>query len=213
VRVAAAALDVVNTHDYRPWRGLAEHLGEVRALMAKHGIARKPLWLTEVGSSATSGSPQDQAADVFRYLAVAFGHGVQLATWHTHLSASDAPRGWGGYGLRQARGQRHPAWYTFRLFSSKLGHFGGCTPLPEGVDGVWVYRFQGARYLEAGAPLLAWVLWSDREGATFGLTPAPPIEVEVIGVVPDAHGSFPVHVQPASDPILLGPLPVLVLPR
>jgi hypothetical protein len=210
---AAEAIDVVNTHYYGPWQGLAEHLGEARALMAKHGIASKPLWLTEVGSSATSGSPEEQAADVFRYLSVAFGHRVPLANWHTHISATDAPTGFGGFGLRQARGQQQPAWFAFRLFASKLGNFGGCAPLAEGDDGVWAYRFQGALYPEAGAPTLAWVLWSDRDGATFDLSTEAPAEVEVIGVVPDPDGSFPVRVQPASEPIPLGPLPVLVLPR
>ncbi|MFH1469665.1 MAG: cellulase family glycosylhydrolase [Pseudomonadota bacterium] len=213
---AAAALDVVNVHYYGPWPGLAEHLGEARALMAQHGIAEKPLWLTEVGSSATSGSPGEQAADIFRYLSVAFGEGVALVNWHTHLSSTDAPRGWGGYGLRQARGRRHPAWYAFRLFASKLGNFGTCAPLARGAGGVWAYRYSGALHPALGTMTPAWVLWSSREDATYDLGPellTEGAQVEVIQVVPDARGYFSAHTQPASEPIALGPAPVLVLAR
>ncbi len=213
-RGAGQYIDVVNFHYYGAWGGLEDHIGEVRGIMRKHGIGNKPIWMTEVGSSATKKSEMEQARDVFRFFTVAFGNGVELANWHTHISSSDSTEGWGGYGTRASGGRKNKSWYTYKLFSSYLGNFGECTPMRQGKGGVWAYRYSGALYSGLGSIERSYVIWSSKDNNSFSIADDVPSawrEIEVINVVPGQNGSFNVTIQSVSDPITVGQTPVLVV--
>ena len=50
---AGDAFDIVNIHPYRqpnpPEPGISEDLGALKAMMVRHGIADRPIWITEMG--------------------------------------------------------------------------------------------------------------------------------------------------------------------
>jgi len=213
-RGAGQYIDVVNFHYYGKWKGLEDHIGEVLTIMTRHGIGKKPIWMTEVGSSATAGSQTEQAADVFRFFSVAFGNGVELANWHTHVSSHDGVNHWGGYGTRASGGRRNLSWYTYKLFASYLGNFGDCTPVRQGEGDVWAYRYTGSHYSALDATEHSYVVWASKEGSSYDISAEVPStweEIEVIDVVPDNSGNFTVKTQSVSSPISVGKEPVLIV--
>jgi hypothetical protein len=207
-------IDVFNFHYYGRWQGLEDHIGEVKTIMRRHGVGNKPIWMTEVGSSATSKSPEEQAADVFRFLSVAFGNGVELANWHTHVSSHDGRNNWGGFGTRAAGGRKNLSWYSYKLFASYLGNFGECTPLRQGKGNVWAYRYSGSHYSSQGGSERAYVIWASKNGSSIDLggdIPGGWGQVEIIDVVPNSNGNFSVTTQAANASISVGTTPVLVV--
>jgi hypothetical protein len=213
-RGADKYIDVVNFHYYGKWKNLEGHISEIRTIMKRHGINKKPLWMTEVGSSATQQDQAEQARDIFRYFSVAFGNGVELLNWHTHVSSHDGSNGWGGFGTRASGGRKNKSWYAYRLFASYLGNFGDCTPVRQGKQNIWAYRYSGAHYSELGSIERSYVIWSTKDGQSFDLSGDAPSgwsQIEVINVVPAANGNFNVKVQPISSAITVGKTPVLVV--
>jgi len=213
-RGAGRYIDVVNFHYYGKWKGLEDHIGEVQTIMKRHGIGNKPIWMTEVGSSATAGDQTKQAADVFRFFSVAFGNGVELANWHTHVSSHDGVNNWGGYGTRTAGGRRNLSWYSYKLFSSYLGNFGDCTPVRQGKGNIWAYRYSGSHYSTLGSTERSYVVWASKDGSSYdisGEVPSAWKEIELINVVPDDNGNFTVNTQSVSSPISVGKEPLLIV--
>ena len=143
-----------------------------------------------------------------------FGNGVELLNWHTHVSSSDAASGWGGYGTRATGGRKNKSWYTYKLFASYLGNFGDCTPLRQGKNNVWAYRYSGSNYSNLGAVERSYVIWASKDGSSIyvsGDVPNAWKEIELINTVPDGNGNFEVTVQPVSDAISVGKTPLLVV--
>ncbi len=207
-------IDVVNFHYYGNWKGLEDHIGEVQTIMKRHGIGKKPIWMTEVGSSATAKSQKEQAADVFRFFSVAFGNGVELANWHTHVSSHDGAENWGGFGTRASGGRKNLSWHTYKLFASYLGNFGDCTPLRQGKNNVWAYKYSGAHYSELGAIERSYVVWASKDGSSYSLANEVPSawkDIAIIEVVPNSSGNFSVTTQSSSDAFSVGKEPVLVI--
>lgn len=130
-------------HYYGLWQGFSDEIERMQVEIDALGIGDTPLWLTEVGC------PQDddywepctsdekvQAAEVVRLFSLAFGNGVDMALWHTHLSKGsdcDASQ-WNCYGLLEYDGTPKRSWYTYRLLSDRVGKFGNASVLSEGDD-------------------------------------------------------------------------------
>ena len=199
------AFDVVNYHFYGPWQKgpkLRKKLGEV---LQELGIADKPVWLTETGSTASPtlrlrtdypNGPPSQAADVFRRTIPAWAAGDELVLWHTHVSSPPgAGNRWRLYGLRRSDGRMLPAWYSFKLLTREVTPFAAVTPLTGmgfGQHGYRVQRRDGS---------LRWVYWGTG-------TVTPPQGARVwTSVAPTAQGH---QWQPVRGPVPLGPVPVLV---
>jgi hypothetical protein len=213
-----AGVDVYNYHYYDAWDLMLPSVLALKAMLASHGEGDKPLWATELGSSyipssvaphSPTGSPEEQAADVFRRFAVAAGNGAEFMCWHTWLSSSEAPGAtWSGFGLRMSTGTPVRSRTTYALYTEALTPSLGCTPLSEGTGGIWAYRYDVA---EGSDRVRRWVAWCDEATGTasLDLTEASTLRVRVTEVVPDGAGDLTTRVDhPAA--IALTPYPVLI---
>ncbi len=117
------AFDIVNYHDYGSWSDMEGRLSALKASMQTLGIANKPIWLSETGSSADTtltqrtnypNSTVTQAADVIRRLLIAQTNGVSTAIWHTFYSSpSTGTNTWRAYGLLNEHGEESPSYGAF----------------------------------------------------------------------------------------------------
>ena len=195
-----AYIDVVNFHYYGAYTQLPAHIAELEGVLEKHGIVDAPIWMTETGSSATVTSEQDQATNLVRLFTVAFGNGVALANWHTHLSSNDGTDSWGGYGVRTKNGRKYLSWGSFQAFADRFGDFARCTILSEDA-GLWAYQFD-----DTGL-----VMWSENPGALFdvsGLLEAD--RILITELVADEEGEHASWDQDATEPVALTGIPVVV---
>ncbi|MBR5838113.1 MAG: hypothetical protein IKZ84_06170, partial [Victivallales bacterium] len=73
---AAPYFDIMNVHPYN-WHGTPEsmipQLKQLKELMAKYGVAHKPIWITEIGWSTAEQNKQNDDAFIaaFRHLGIA----------------------------------------------------------------------------------------------------------------------------------------------
>ena len=73
---AAPYFDIMNVHPYN-WHGTPENmipqLKQLKELMAKYGVAHKPIWITEIGWSTAEQNKQNDDAFIaaFRHLGIA----------------------------------------------------------------------------------------------------------------------------------------------
>ncbi len=126
----ADAFDVVNYHDYGSWSDMEQRLSALQASMQTLGIANKPIWLSETGSSADEtltqrtnypNSTVTQAADVIRRLLITQAHGVSTAIWHTFYSSPSAKTNtWRAYGLLNEHGDRSPSYEAFSTLAESF---------------------------------------------------------------------------------------------
>jgi hypothetical protein len=140
--------DVVNYHFYSEWQKFDEQRDALTSFVEEHGIADKPVWLTETGSTASPtlevrtnypNSPESQASDIFRRIIPAYAAGDSLVLWHTYISSPDNPNNdWRLYGVRTAEDEALPSYYAFKLLTSELLPF----ERVERVEGetAYVYR-------------------------------------------------------------------------
>ena len=209
---AGESIDVINMHWYDRWDELPQAIDNTTALMAKYNISDKPLLLTEVGASNVAGdqpphlpsdSPDNQAADVWRYFSIAFAHGVSAVHWHTYWSSGTQSTGWGGFGLVNPNATHDPAYEAYALWASTFPTLTIATALAEdqGEDGLWAFRVQSA-----------WVLWvSSSSSSTVNLSQLDPghkvSSVDVTDVVTQAKKT---GVPPARVPVSWVPVLVTV---
>ncbi len=210
---AEAAFDILNFHYYSDWERMRERIEEIQAVLAAAGCS-KPIWFTEIGTSYLYRDEQEQCRDIFRKLSIAFGNGIELCNWHTHISTTDdVSKDWPGYGVRHANGSKARGWYAYRLFAEKLGEFASCSALLQGADDAWVFRFDGVSDAGAGQYSIdrRFVAWTDQtSGITIDLSAQiDAATVTCTEVVPDADGDFPSTNQSPSA-LCLKETPVLI---
>ena len=202
--------DIVNYHYYGPWVRYPKLRANLDAFLRAHGIADKPVWVTETGTTSSPtltertdypNSPEEQAADVFRRLVAAWGAGDQVALWHTYIGSPDEPENvWREYGLREADGSPKPALYTFRLLTTELVPFQKVEALQVGARGSNVYRIT----TRAGAVKV--VVWGQ------GTFTVPAGLAQMTSVVPNGDGNFAWQAVSPGQQIPLSDIPVLLKP-
>jgi hypothetical protein len=202
----ADTFDVVGYHFYSPWSEYPAARAHLARVLSETGMAGKPVWLTETGTSSDptltqrTDYPNDetaQAADVWRRFALAFGHGDALATWHTYVdspgTADNNP--WRQYGLRRlADKSRKPSWHAYKIFAHEVVPFAKVAIVEEGPRYVVAFdRADGGR---------RWVVWGKGSWTVpDGATRAVPA---------DAGASDPIPWAPVAGALELGPVPRLV---
>lgn len=198
--------DVVNYHDYSGWESFALRRPRLTSALQRLGIADKPVWLTETGSSSDPtltlrtdypNSPETQAADVFRRIVQGFGFGDSLVVWHSHTGGG-SQNGWRGYGLCDADGRANLAGHAFRLLTSELVPWTKVERLEADPRGANVYRFT----LPDGA--VKTVAWGS------GTCAAPAGAAQFVSVVPAADGTFAWRAVAPGAALPLSPVPILV---
>ena len=209
---ARAVIDVVNFHYYDSYSKLRQAIIDLKEMLADNNWDG-PIWATELGRSRVKytgpkspgtekrceegphrcdDSEEEQAADVFRLLSVAFGGGIRLANWHTYISRTDSPNQvWGAFGLRRApSGNEAKAYTSYKLFTQALGHFSSCREISGGSEGagelgsnsIWAYLYlcpgentgiTSGEFEVRGPAYHRLVIWTDNpEGATYNLAKA-----------------------------------------
>ncbi len=200
--------DVVNYHDYAGWESFIIRRPRLTAALQRLGIADKPVWLTETGSSSDPtltlrtdypNRPETQAADVFRRIVQGFGFGDDLVVWHSHSGAPGAAQNsWRGYGLCDSAGRPNLAGHAFRLLTSELVPWAKIERLEADPRGANVYRFM----LPDGT--VKTVAWGS------GTCVAPDGATQFVSVVPAADGTFTWQPVAPGARLPLAPHPILV---
>jgi len=200
--------DVVNYHYYSGWEAYTRRRALLTAFLDEHGLAEKPVWLTETGATSSPtltlrtdypNSPQSQAADVFRRLIQAWGAGDQLVIWHTYIGSEDRPdNNWRSYGIRTADAEPKLSYYSYRLLTHELIPFRAITPLSADPRRANVYRVE----TEAGD--VKYVVWGN------GVFSVPEGVTRATSVVPDDQGAFSWQPVTAGQELTLSPMPVLL---
>jgi len=157
--------DVVGYHFYGGWPVFAQRRMQLSRALKKAGIAKKPVWLTETGTSGDAlttlrtnypNSETEQAADVFRPSVLSWAAGDAAVFWHSHLSSPNRPYNrWRAYGLRRADGSATPAHTTMGLLANHLASFTEVKPVPDLDVGRVGYEFTRSD----GAS--RWVFWGE----------------------------------------------------
>jgi len=203
--------DVVNYHYYSPWFTYPIRRPTLQQFLVQHNIAHKPVWLTETGSTSSPtltqrtdypNSPASQAADMFRRLIQAYGHGDSLVMWHTYIGSPDLPNNlWRLYGIRQDTGQNaapQPSYYALKLLIGELIPFAAVETLDVNPQGANAYR------ITTGTGAVKYVAWGS---GTFTL---PDGVTQMTGVMPGPDGKYGWESVTPGETILLSATPVLV---
>jgi polysaccharide biosynthesis protein PslG len=100
---------------------------QLRRVLSRHGLARKPLWNTEVGwptnPRGNGVTERRQARYVARLALLSWGHRVSLVTWYTWGDYHD-PSGTNQeahFGFFREDGRAKPAYRAFRTLHRVLG--------------------------------------------------------------------------------------------
>ncbi len=199
--------DIVNYHEYTGWERFTLMRPRFQAELKKLGLEQKPVWLTETGSSSNPkltlrtnypNSAETQAADVFRRIVSAWGHGDALVVWHTYITNSDTAGSWSAYGLRSERGNAQPSLYTFKLLTGELVPLARVEKISADARGVNAYKIT----TPAGA--IKYVAWGT------GNYTLPAGVSQMTSVIPKADGTFAWQPAQAGTAIPLSANPVLI---
>lgn len=200
--------DIVNYHHYGDWHGYSGQRDVLEAFLVIHELEEKPVWLTETGATASPtlmlrtdypNSPASQAADVFRRIIQAFGHGDDFVAWHTYVGSPNMPdNAWRLYGLRDSEGQKMPSYDAFKLLSDELIPFESVELLSQAITGVNAYRVATEEGEEK------YVVWGE------GVYQIPEGVSEMVSVVPPQTGVYVWQPIPVDGVLQLTDVPVLL---
>ncbi len=178
--------DIMNYHYYSDWKTLGKGRDALTVAMTDLGLTGKRVWLTETGSTSDStltqrtnypNSESTQAADVFRRLVTAWGHGDSAAFWHTYIGSPEIPgNDWRSYGIVTSDGSKKLSYYAFQLLAQNCVPFTDVELITD-TSTEHVYKIttaDGIRY----------VLWGS------GSWDVPTGMTEGTSVVPNDDGSY-----------------------
>jgi hypothetical protein len=198
--------DIVNYHDYGEWEGFTIQRPRFQETLRKLGIDDKPVWNTETGSSSSAAltlrtdypnSVETQAADVFRRIVAAWGHGDSLVVWHTYITNSDTQGSWAAYGLRSQNNLVMPSYEAFKLLTSELVPYARVEKLSSDARGLNVYKIT----TQAGA--VKYVAWGT------GAFTVPNGVTQMTSVIPPRGGAFAWQAAQAGQSVPLTENPIL----
>lgn len=199
--------DVVNYHYYGNWESFTMLRPKFQEQLKKLGLDKKPLWCTETGATSNPkltlrtnypNSVESQAADIFRRIVSAWGHGDAFVAWHTYISTSDTTGDWSAYGIRTERGNPQPSFYAFKLLAHELVPFARVEKLSADARGVNAYKIT----TQAGA--VKYVVWG------VGNYTLPGGVTQMTSVIPKSDGSFAWQAAQPGKVIALSANPVLI---
>lgn len=200
--------DIVNYHFYSNWESFVMRRPRLAAAMKRLGIADKPVWQTETGSTSDPSldirtdypnSPETQAADVFRRIVQGYGFGDSLVVWHCYLPPPNGgQRDWRAYGVRDPQGRPTPAGRAFQLLTSELLPWVSAERLEADPRARNLYRFTLA---DGARKIVAW-------GS--GDYPVPQGFSQCTSVIASPSGEFNWRSVQPGDTLPLTPNPLLL---
>lgn len=155
---AGSYCNIISFHDYNAWWTTPVHIDSILAIRNSFSLDSVEVWITEssVSSVNDSISPSyvsvdEQAADVWRRIAIAWAKGINTFIWHGCWS-SGMPSEWAEFGLLDQTGKKKKAYHAFKMLSEKLTGFSSAYPASEGIaiddnasptggNGIWVMKF------------------------------------------------------------------------
>jgi hypothetical protein len=180
--------DIVNYHYYSNWESFSLRRRELTRVLREFGINKKPVWCTETGSTSDPtlpirtnypNSPASQAADIFRRLVQAYGHGDAFVAWHTYIGSPSLPNNrWRLYGILSDSGVPAPSYYSFKLLGKELIPFDQVELIRHDSMGECVYKFL------TKSNQVKYVAWGR------GSFTIPPGITAITSVIPDSSGNF-----------------------
>jgi hypothetical protein len=135
--------DVINYHLYGPYNRVVGAHVQLDAKLVELGLSDKPVWLTETGCTSDPtltartdypNSEDQQAADVFRRMGLAYALGDDLVLWHTFVDSGGAQNNWRGFGLIRPDMTHKPSWYAYRLLAHEVLPFTAASAVETGPD-------------------------------------------------------------------------------
>src|SRR5205807_1381872 len=168
-----------------PVRGSVPHAGDaMAAVLARHGNAGRPLWITELGWPTQSGygvSPQKQAEYLVRGAALSAAAGLRAFTWYTYGDTAD-PTGHNqeaAFGLLDAQGRPKPAYTALDTFTRTLDGTVAAAVRAEvsGADHAVAFSASNRRVT---------VLWNSPEGPATDQGTEPAAPKDTVAAVPIA---------------------------
>ncbi|MGA2586166.1 MAG: glycosyl hydrolase [Candidatus Aminicenantales bacterium] len=199
--------DIVNYHYYPSWERYSFMREQFAASLKRMGLDGKPVWLTETGATSSAtltlrtnypNSATSQAADVFRRIVQAFGHGDAFVAWHTYIGSSETAGNWRAYGIRAATGEAKPALAAFRLLTHELIPFARVEKISADARGVNAYK---AVLKDGGVKYVVWGQGSFKVPA--GVT-------QMTAAAPDAAGNFEWKPAVSQASLTLSSIPTLL---
>jgi hypothetical protein len=199
--------DIVNYHYYAGWQQYTLLRPKFQGVLKKLGIDNKPVWMTETGATSSAtltartnypNSTESQAAEIFRRIVQAWGHGDAFAEWHTYISSTDTSGNWRAYGIRTEKGNPQPAYYAFKLLTHELLPFARVEKISADGKSVNAYKIT----TQTGA--VKYVAWGTGNYAI------PSGATQMTSVIPQADGSYAWQPAQAGKSITLSANPVLL---
>ncbi|HEY9075845.1 MAG TPA: hypothetical protein VIO61_04840 [Anaerolineaceae bacterium] len=201
--------DIINYHYYSQWDRYVQPRKQLNQYLIEQGLSGKPVWLTETGSTTLAAlrqrtnypnSSETQAADIFRRIVPAYGHGDALAIWHTYISSPEdgTDNTWALYGIRTDKGIAQPSYYAFKLLSKELIPFQKVEVISDDPKESNVYKI----ILKNGA--VKYVAWGR------GTFTVPAGMSQVTSVIPRLDGTFTWEPVQPGKPLILTEKPVVI---
>lgn len=198
--------DVVGYHYYGRWQGFNNERAGLQAVMEDLGIADKPVWMTETGTSSDSSntdrtnypnSEAQQSADIFRRALQAYAAEDDMMIWHTYIGNDDNGQEFRYFGVVNEDLTKQDAYYTSQLLTSEVIPF---VRVVQVEDEQLVYRVKRNDHSKV------YVAWSQ----TTGTWTIPEDMSEMTSVVPNANETFTWESVTPGESVDLTTVPVLV---
>lgn len=207
--------DVVNYHYYGRWQAFTRAHDALYSLSQELGIADKPFWQTETGTSSDPtntdrtdypNSPEQQAADIFRRSLLAYSVGDELIMWHTYIGNDDDGEPFRYFGIVREDLTKELAYYSTQLLTSEITQFTSVERIDTGHAEEYVFaitRTDGS---------MAYVAWTDEQATpSYSNTFEVPEHMSTTtSVVPNSTGAFKWSDTTPGENIVLTDIPVLV---
>lgn len=129
-------VDAISMHAYGKEGDLAKDIGDLRKVMAKHGLAGKDIYITEVGCNVPPHSLAQQARTAVRFNVSLFALGVKAVTWHGLSQWGYEPNNASkernlGFTIMEFDGEPAPAFVAYGVMTRTLGDAKYAGPVPD----------------------------------------------------------------------------------
>jgi hypothetical protein len=115
--------DIISFHQYGRYQAIEKEVEYLRGIMRRHNY-EKPLWMTEAGGPfvpfGEAYTEDRHAQEVVKYYVTALASGVEVIFWSTYLPTPEWGTAFTNTALLDASGRKKPAYYSYKLMTSKL---------------------------------------------------------------------------------------------
>ena len=115
--------DIISFHQYGRYQAIEKEVEYLRRIMRRHNY-EKPVWMTEAGGPfvpfGEAYTEDRHAQEVVKYYVTALASGVEVIFWSTYLPTPEWGTAFTNTALLDEGGRKKPAYYSYKLMTSKL---------------------------------------------------------------------------------------------